>query len=279
MTGMMRACVVGWPARHSRSPMIHRYWLHQLGISGDYVIEEVDQEAFPDFVRSLAPRGYAGCNVTVPHKEAALRLADEADTAAQALGAANTLWLEGGRLCAANSDVTGFLASLDEARPGWDSGLDVAVVLGAGGAARGIVWGLVQRGVGTVHVVNRNLERAHALTSGYGEGVAPAGWPDLPHLLGEADLLVNATSLGMSGQPALEIDLAPLPRHAIVADIVYAPLETPLLRVARARGNPAIDGLGMLLHQAVPGFERWFGVCPEVTPELRALVAADIEKS
>lgn len=271
-----RACVVGWPVKHSRSPMIHGYWLDSLGIDGEYVIEEVRPDAFPGFIASLAERGYVGCNVTVPHKEMALRLAVEPDETARAVGAANTLWLEHGTLHAANSDVTGFLASLDAARPGWDSRLSEAVVLGAGGAARGIVWGLRQRGAAVIRVVNRTLARAEALAGQQGAGVAAHGWDDLPRLLPRAGLLVNATSLGMAGQPGLQVDLAALPTTAIVADIVYVPLETGLLAAARRRGNRTVDGLGMLLHQAVPGFKHWFGVRPQVTRELRDLVAADI---
>ncbi len=270
-----RACVVGWPAKHSRSPMIHRYWLRQYDVSGDYGIEEVPPEAFPGFLSTLDERGYVGCNVTVPHKEAALRCADIASDTAKAVGAANTLWLENGRLCADNTDVEGFLASLDTAAPGWDAGSGHAVVLGAGGAARGIVWGLSQRGR-RVEVVNRNQDRARALT-GIGSEIHAHGWDALPDLLSGAALVANTTSLGMQGEPDLTVDLTALPVTACVADIVYVPLKTTLLKTAEQRGNPTADGLGMLLHQAVAGFARWFGVRPAVTPELRAVVAADIE--
>lgn len=272
-----RACVVGWPVKHSRSPLIHGYWLETLGIDGEYRIEEVSPEEFAEFLATLRERGYSGCNVTVPHKEAALRLADQPDETARAVGAANTLWLRDGRLHAANSDVTGFLASLDDAHPGWDGAVADAVVLGAGGAARGIVWGLRRRGADAIHIVNRSAARAEALAAEQGAGVEACGWDDLPRLLATAGLLVNATSLGMAGQPPLDVDLSALPPTSLVADIVYVPLETGLLAAARRRGHPTVDGLGMLLHQAVPGFAHWFGVRPRVTEALRELVAADIE--
>jgi shikimate dehydrogenase len=270
-----RACVVGWPVKHSRSPLIHGYWLRELGIDGAYGIEEVPPDRLADFLMALGPNGYAGCNVTIPHKEAALRLADRTSTTARAVGSANTLWFEDGALCADNTDVAGFLASLDETCPGWSDSLSEAVVLGAGGAARGIVWGLCERDIGRIHVVNRNLERARMLTE-LDDRVNACSWDQAVHLLPRAGLLVNATSLGMAGQPPLSIDLTPLPGDAVVNDLVYVPLETGLLAAARARGNRTVDGLGMLLHQAVPGFERWFGIRPKVTQELRDLIAADI---
>lgn len=271
-----RACVVGWPVRHSRSPMIHGYWLHQYGLEGSYDIQEVPPEDLGAFLRTLQARGYCGCNVTVPHKEEALRLADHVSETARAVGAANTLWLDGETLFADNTDVSGFLANLDDAHPEWDTDLAHVVVLGAGGAARGVVWGLLSRGAKRIHVVNRNLARADELAR-LDERVSAARWSELGELLPPAALLVNATSLGMSGQPKLEIDLTPLAKQALVADLVYVPLETELLIEARRRGNRVVDGLGMLLHQATPGFERWFGIRPVVTRELRDLIAADIE--
>ena len=229
--------------------------------------------------RSLSPasadHGYVGANVTVPHKEAALALSD-ADDRAEAVGAANTLWLDDGKLRATNTDVEGFINNLDAGVPGWDRGLETAVVLGAGGAARAVVFGLLERGIERIHVVNRNFDRATALHKKFGDRVHPLRWEEKTGLLAGAGLLVNATSLGMSGQPALDINLNRLPLSAVVADIVYAPLETALLKAARERGLRTVDGLGMLLHQAVGGFERWFGVRPQVTEALRALVAADL---
>jgi shikimate dehydrogenase len=276
MTETIRAaCVVGWPVRHSRSPLIHGYWIKLHKLDAEYRREEIAPEAFADFIAHLSARGYVGCNVTLPHKEAALALS-EPDDRARAVGAANTLWLDGGRLYSTNTDVEGFTANLDQAVPGWDAGPDDAVVLGAGGSARAVVYGLIERGFASVHVVNRTPERAEALRARFGEAVRPAHWSALPHLLDRAGLLVNTTSLGMSGQPPLDIDIGPLHRDAVVADLVYAPLQTALLNAARRRGLATADGLGMLLHQAVRGFQLWFGVRPTVTAELRVLVEADL---
>lgn len=273
--GVRAACVIGWPIKHSRSPLIHGHWIERYKLKAAYRLEAVTPEAFPDFIRHLAERGYAGANITIPHKEAALELS-EPDDRAKAVGAANTLWYDTGRLRSTNTDVEGFTANLDAVMPGWDSRVREAVVLGAGGSARAVVYGLIERGVGRINVVNRTLDRAQALRDRFGPALTPASWSALPHLLARADLLVNTTSLGMTGQPALGIDLSPLPRHAAVADLVYAPLETPLLAAARARGLATADGLGMLLHQAVRGFQLWFGIRPDVTPDLRAAIEADL---
>ncbi len=269
------ACVIGWPVTHSRSPLIHNYWIRLLSLNAEYRREAVPADGFADFVAHLADRGYVGASVTVPHKEAALRLS-KPDTLAEAVGAANTLWLEGGVLRSTNTDVEGFMTNLDATVPGWDAQLENAVVLGAGGAARSIVFGLAERGIRHIHVVNRSFDRAMALRNRFGERVSPARWEATGRLLARADLLVNTTTLGMVGQPPLEIDLAPLSAGAVVADIVYAPLVTPLLAAAKARGLRTVDGLGMLLHQAVGAFARWFGVRPQVTRDLRALVEADL---
>lgn len=269
------ACVMGWPVAHSRSPLIHGHWIEQHGIAGAYRREEVRPEDFAKFLGDLAARGYVGGNVTLPHKEAALALTDP-DERAHAIGAANTIWLDDGRLRSTNTDAPGFVASLDAAAPGWDKGLDAAVVLGAGGAARGIIFGILERGIEHIYIANRTHARAEALRDHYGAKIHPTRWDELPRVLGEAGLLVNATSLGMAGQPALELDLGPLPDQAVVADAVYAPLMTPLLQAGQQRGLRIADGLGMLLHQAVPGFELWFGVRPKVTAELRALIARDL---
>jgi shikimate dehydrogenase len=270
-----KACVIGWPAGHSRSPLIHNFWLARAGIDGAYERAAVAPEDFRDFVRRLREHGYVGANVTIPHKEAAFRLVEEASETARALGAVNTLWFEDGRLMGDNTDVPGFLAHLDEAAPGWDAAR-AAAVLGAGGAARAVAYALKSRGLGDLRLVNRTERRAAALAESLGAGARAHGWDELARALDGAGLLVNATSLGMAGQPPLEVELAPLASGAVVYDIVYVPLETELLGAARARGLHAVDGLGMLLHQAVPGFARWFGVTPQVTEELRALVAADI---
>jgi shikimate dehydrogenase len=271
-----RAAVVGWPVKHSRSPVIHRFWLKELGIDGDYGLHPVEPEKVATFFSNFAASGLVGCNVTVPHKEAAFASATRRDAAAEATGALNTLWLEDGKLVGANTDPAGFLANLDDATPGWDRVPGPAVVLGAGGAARAIVWALITRGFGPVHVVNRDPARPKALAKLLGDQVKPARWPDLPSLLIGARVLVNTTTLGMDGQPPLKIDLSPLPNDAVVNDIVYVPLETELLAAAKARKLRVAGGLGMLLHQAVPGFEHWFGKRPVVTPGLRAAVQKSI---
>jgi shikimate dehydrogenase len=273
------ACVIGWPVRHSRSPLIHGHWLKTLGITGEYVAVPVEPDRIDAFLAAFPSSGFVGGNVTVPHKEAAFRAVAATDEAATAIGAVNTLWLERGRLVGGNTDAYGFLANLDEAVPGWAANAETAVVLGAGGAARAVVWALLDRGFAKVVLVNRSMDRAVALREVFGSTVRPAGWGELPHWLGRADLLVNTTSLGMAGQPPLEVDLSGLRNSAVVTDLVYVPLETPLLRAARQGGLAAVDGLGMLLHQAVPGFERWFGARPTVTRELRALVVGDLEPS
>jgi shikimate dehydrogenase len=272
------ACVVGWPVRHSRSPVIHGHWITQYRLDAVYRLEEIAPEAFADFIAHLSERGYVGANITIPHKEAALAMS-ESDDRARAVGAANTLWYDRGHLLSTNTDVEGFTANLDACVPGWEKRVGEAVVLGAGGSARAIIYGLIERGIGKINVVNRTPERAQALQALFGPAVQPAHWAALPHLFSRTGLLVNTTSLGMTGQPPLMIDLDPLPRHAVVADLVYAPLETPLLAAARARGLAVADGLGMLLYQAVRGFQMWFGVRPEVTPQLRALVETDLAKT
>jgi shikimate dehydrogenase len=268
------ACLIGWPAAHSRSPLIHHYWLRTLGIAGGYVIEAVPPDEFQDFVFRLSLRGFVGANVTIPHKERALSLS-KPDARARAVGAANTLWFADGELCSTNTDVEGFINSLDASASGWDK-CDEALVLGAGGSSRAVVFGLLDRGIKRVHLANRTMARAHALADQFGASVLPVAWEALGDLLPRAGLLVNTTSLGMKGQPPLELDVGLLPSHAVVADLVYVPLDTPLLTASRARGLKTADGLGMLLHQAVRGFELWFGQRPEVTAELRALVEADL---
>ena len=275
MSEKKAACVIGWPIKHSRSPLIHGYWIKQHGLNADYRREEVAPDKFGAFIADLPAHGYVGANITIPHKEAALA-ASEPDDRARAVGAANTLWLDDGKLRSTNTDVEGFINNLDAAVPHWDRDADEAVVLGAGGSSRAIVYGLIERGFKTIHVVNRTLDRAQALRERFGSAVQPASTTALPHLLKRAGLLVNTTSLGMTGQPPLDIDLSPLKASAAVADLVYAPLETGLLAAARKRGLPTADGLGMLLHQAVRGFALWFGVRPDVTPELRALIEADL---
>lgn len=271
-----KAFVVGHPVAHSRSPLIHGYWLETLGIQGSYERIDVHPGSIGRFLAELPRSGFSGGNVTIPHKEAAHRAADRLDEAAELIGAANTLWLEEGRLHAGNTDAYGFAASLDDAAPRWREGR-TALVLGAGGAARAVLFALREAGFGDIRVVNRTPARARELADRFGAGIAAHGWEAVDALATDVDLLVNTTSLGMGGAGAAPVDVALLPAGAIVTDIVYVPLETPLLAAARGRGLRAVDGLGMLLHQAVPGFERWFGTRPEVTPALRGRVVADLE--
>jgi shikimate dehydrogenase len=271
------ACIIGWPVEHSRSPLIHNYWLKAYGIAGEYRREAVPPEEFVAFVRSLSARGYAGANVTVPHKEAALALS-EPDDRARAVGAANTLWLDGA-LRSTNTDVEGFLDNLDACAPRWDRDLSKAVVLGAGGAARAAVYGLIARGAERIVVVNRTLRRAELLRERFGRQVHPVAWRELGAAIADAALVANCTTLGMERQPELAIDIGRLPSHAVVADLVYVPQLTPLLRAAKARDLRVADGLGMLLHQAVRGFTLWFGKKPVVTAELRAALEADLGPS
>lgn len=276
-SGTKRACIVGWPVEHSRSPMIHGHWLAKYGIDGAYTKAPVKPEDAANFFRSLAANGLAGCNVTVPHKEAAFAAADVLDGSAEAVGAANTLWLEDGRLHAANSDTYGFMTNLSAAAPHWRDRDAPVVVLGAGGSARTIVYGFLDAGVSEIRVVNRTLDRAEAVARHFGGKVKPVAWDGRHAACAGAGVLVNTTTLGMPKSGPLDLDVGALPAFATVADIVYVPLETALLRNARARGLAAVDGLGMLLHQAVPGFEKWFGVRPEVTAELRQIIVRDIE--
>jgi shikimate dehydrogenase len=271
------ACIIGWPVDHSRSPLIHNYWLKAYGIAGEYRREAVAPGEFGAFIQSLASRGYAGANVTVPHKEAALALS-QPDDRARAVGAANTLWFDNG-LRSTNTDVEGFLSNLDACAPGWDRNLAKTVVLGAGGAARAVIYGLLTRGAQSIVIVNRTASRADALRERFGDRVRVANWSELDGELGDAALLVNTTILGMHHQPQLTLDIERLPGHAFVADLVYVPLITPLIKAAGARGLRTADGLGMLLHQAVGGFALWFGKKPEVTPQLRALLEADLGTS
>lgn len=276
-----RAFVIGWPILHSRSPLIHNYWLKSLGIAGSYERIAVRPEALSEFLETFARNGFVGGNVTLPHKEKAFALCARASADASLLQAVNTLWMEAGKLCGDNSDVAGFLAALDEDAHDWAEHCEKAVVLGAGGAARAIVYALMTRCHAHILLVNRSRARGEELIDRIHnidptQAIELHDFASLPHCLAGADLLVNTTSLGMAGQPQLDVDLAGLPDEAVVADIVYVPLETALLKAAHQRGLRTSGGLGMLLHQAVPGFERWFGQRPSVTAELRALVARDI---
>jgi shikimate dehydrogenase len=276
---MKRACVIGWPIAHSRSPLIHGYWLRTHGIDGSYEKRPVRPDDVVEFLSHLHDHGFVGCNVTLPYKQTAYAVAAEKLPPASAVAAANTLWLDGGKLYADNTDGVGFMNHLRVSAPNFDPARAAAAVLGAGGGARAIVHAFLEAGAGEVRVFNRTHQRADAIAAHFGPRVTAHAWKDRVERTVDAGILVNATSLGMTGSASLDMELAALPDDCIVADIVYAPLVTPLLAAARRRGLATVDGLGMLLHQAVPGFERWFGVRPQVTAELRDLVIADLEKT
>ncbi len=271
---LTRAFVIGHPVAQSRSPMLHGYWLKTYGLAGSYEKVDVAPEALDDFFAGFRDARWVGGNVTVPHKVAVMKHLDRIDDAARTLGAVNTIWWESNALVGGNTDWSGFLGNLDERAPGWDRNGGKAVIIGAGGAARAAAYGLKARGM-TVALCNRTRDKAAEIAESLG-GMSGHGLEALPALMNEADLLVNTTSLGMSGKPPLDIDLSPLKVGAVVHDIVYVPLETDLLKQAKARGHRTVDGLGMLLHQAVEGFHHWFGVKPEVTNELRELLEGDI---
>lgn len=267
------AGVMGWPIGHSLSPRLHGYWLRHYAVDGAYVPLAVRREDFAGAVRMLPRLGFAGANVTVPHKEAALAAVDEAAGEARRIGAVNTIVVRAdGSLMGWNSDGFGFMENLKAGVPDWNPGLGPAVVLGAGGAARAVCAALVDGGVPELRLVNRTASRAEALAADIGGPIEVVSWAERESALDGARLLTNTTTLGMAGNPPLDLALERLPPEAAVTDIVYAPLKTPLLVAAAARGNPTVDGLGMLLHQARPGFAAWFGVEPEVTDELRAFV-------
>ncbi len=274
---MKHACVIGWPVEHSRSPLLHGYWLKKYGIDGTYTKRAVAPEAVADFLRSLRANGYVGCNVTVPHKAAAFSAADEREDSAKAVSAANTLWLSDGKLVAANTDTYGYMTNLSQQAPGWDRRDAPVSILGAGGAARAIVFGFLDAGVSEIRVFNRTRARAETLAQQLGLCVKVLDWSEREAGSRDSAVLVNTTTIGMNGVGTLDFDLAGFDPECVVSDIVYVPLETELLRKAKSQGLRTVDGLGMLLHQGVPGFEKWFGVRPEVTDELRNLIVGDIE--
>jgi len=274
---MKRACVIGWPVSHSRSPLIHGYWLRRYGIDGSYELQPVRPEEVATFLRGMRERGFAGCNVTLPHKQAAYAAVDDRRPAARAAAAANTLWYESGRLIGDNSDSAGFMSSLRAGAPALCLAGCAVSVLGAGGGARGVVFALLEAGAGEVRLFNRTRARANAVAACFGPKVRAHDWEGRADRSRDVALLVNTTSLGMKGGEPLDMDVSALAEGCVVTDIVYIPLVTPLLAAARARGLVTVDGLGMLLHQAVPGFEKWFGTRPEVTEELRTLLVRDIE--
>lgn len=274
---MIRACVIGWPISHSRSPLIHGYWLKQHGIDGSYTRQPVEPASLAKFLEGLEAAGYAGCNVTIPHKEAVIRMVSPADESTKRLGAVNTVYLRNGELLGTNTDGEGFVQSLKQGAPDLDLSNSRVLLLGAGGASLAVVNALLEQGVMEIAVANRTREKAEQLRARFGARVKPVDWHAAPDQLVDCRLLVNTTSLGMKGQPELDFDLGRLADDTVVTDIVYTPLRTKLLVDAARRGNNVVEGLGMLLHQAVRGFSLWFGVTPVVTPELYDLVARDID--
>ncbi|MDX2143701.1 MAG: shikimate dehydrogenase [Rhodospirillaceae bacterium] len=269
------AGVMGWPVGHSKSPALHGFWLRAHNIDGAYVPLPVKPENLATALRALPALGFAGVNLTVPHKEAALKIVDDISPTARAIGAINTIFVRpDGTLHGTNTDAFGFLENLNRSPGGFDANAGPVLVIGAGGAARAVCVALRDAGCPAVRVANRTSAKAQALASEWAPVVSAVAWNDLARAMADAALVVNATSLGMSGQPPLDLDLTPLPKTALVTDLVYSPLETPLLAAARARGHRVVDGLGMLLYQAQAGFEGWFGVKPEVTAELRVHVLA-----
>lgn len=274
---MKRACVIGWPIEHSRSPLIHGHWLKKYGIDGAYTKEQVKPEHLEKFVRSLAENGFAGCNVTVPHKEAVFAAAEIKDASAVAVGAANTIWLEGGKIACANTDTYGFMTHLTNVAPKWNLAKGPVMILGAGGAARAIVHGFLEAGRTDIRIFNRSIERADSLEAHFGKQVTAFDWLQRNEHVPTAAVIVNTTTLGMKGAGNPEIEFADARNDCVAADIVYVPLETEFLKEARQFRLTTVDGLGMLLHQAAPGFEKWFGVRPQVTDELRRILVADIE--
>ncbi len=271
------AGVMGWPVMHSRSPMLHNHWMKVHGLAGSYVPLAIKAEGLAAALRALPALGFAGCNLTIPHKEAALVIVDEVEPSARKIGAVNCIRVRAdGSLSACNYDGWGYVESIREGKPDWRADAGPVVVLGAGGAARAILVALAEQGAREIRLINRSPARAQALAAEFGAPIRAIDWDQRHDALEGAAMLVNTTSQGMVGQPQLDLSLDSLPSRALVSDIVYVPLETPLLAAARARGHVVVNGLGMLLHQARPAFRDWFGVMPEVTPELRAMIEATI---
>lgn len=271
------AGVMGWPIAHSRSPRLHNYWLQKYGLTGAYVLLPVQPENLRAAIAGLPALGFAGCNITIPHKITTMDLVHSIDPNAKRMGAINTIVVQpDGSLKGFNNDGFGYIQCLLDAQPDWRADAGPATVLGAGGAARAVILSLADRGAKEIRLLNRSLDKAEALAREFGGPVKALPWEQRHEALADISLLVNTTNQGMHGNPALDVDLAMLPKHALVSDVVYVPLETPLLAAARARGNPTVNGLGMLLNQARPAFNAWFGVMPKITPELRHAVESSL---
>ena len=271
---------MGWPVMHSRSPALHNYWFRRYALAGTYVPLAVEPQRLEAALRALAPLGFAGCNLTIPHKQLALTMVDEVDPVAKRIGAISCVSVRpDGSLAGTNNDSYGFVHNIIQERPDWRADAGPVVLVGAGGGAHAVAYSLADRGAPEIRVVNRTFDRAQALVSAFGPPLSAIRWEERHRALAGAKMLVNTTSQGMVGQSPLDLMLDALPTSALVCDIVYVPLATPLLAAARQHGNPTVDGLGMLLHQARPAWRAWFGIEPEVTPELRALIEATFTAS
>jgi shikimate dehydrogenase len=269
------AGVMGWPVAHSRSPTLHNHWIQHYGLNGSYVLLPVAPGRLQDALRGLSALGFAGCNITIPHKVDAVSLVDHVDPMAQRIGAVNMVVVQpDGSLKGFNTDGFGYIQSLLDAKPDWQANAGPATVLGGGGAARAVMAALIQQGATEIRLCNRSWDKAQALAREFGASVHAVPWDQRHDALADVALLVNTTNQGMDKQPALELSLKLLPTHALVSDVIYTPLETPLLAAARLQGNPTVNGLGMLLNQARPAFEAWFGVMPEITPALVRAIEA-----
>lgn len=271
------AGVMGWPVMHSRSPTLHNYLFARHGLAGSYLPLAIRPDNLEAALRALAPLGFSGCNVTIPHKQRALAIVDDVDDVARRIGAVSCIVVRpDGSLAGTNNDAFGFVQNVLQHQPAWRADERPIAVIGAGGGARAVIYGLAERGAREIRVMNRTFARAEALAREFGPPVTAIAWEERHHALSGAAMLVNTTSQGMTGQPPLDLALDALPSSALVCDIVYVPLETSLLAAARRRGNPTVDGLGMLLHQARPAWRAWFGLEPEVSAELRAVVEATL---
>ena len=274
------AGVMGWPVMHSRSPLLHNYWFRQHNLAGTYVPLGIRPEALAAALRALHPLGFAGCNLTLPHKQEAMKIVDEVDTVAKSIGAISCVVVRpDGSLAGTNNDCHGFVRSIRQEQPAWRADSGPSVVIGAGGGARAVCYGLMQAGATEIRLVNRAFARARKIADEFGGPLKVMPWEQRHEALDDAAMVVNTTSQGMVGQSPLDIRLDKLPTQALVVDIIYTPLETPFLAAARKRGNPTVNGLGMLLHQGSPAWQAWFGIEPAVTSELRAMMEKTIREA
>lgn len=274
------AGVMGWPVMHSRSPLLHNYWFRQHNLAGTYVPLGIRPEALAAALRALHPLGFAGCNLTLPHKQEAMKIVDEVDTVAKSIGAISCVVVRpDGSLAGTNNDCYGFVRSIRQEQPAWRADSGPSVVIGAGGGARAVCYGLMQAGATEIRLVNRAFARARKIAEEFGGPLKVMPWEQRHEALDDAAMVVNTTSQGMVGQSPLDIRLDKLPTQALVVDIIYTPLETPFLAAARKRGNPTVNGLGMLLHQGSPAWQAWFGIEPAVTSELRAMMEKTIREA